>query len=196
MKTCQIVLESSYIGDPNRKVTELIIDDGHQIILDQPSHPRQPGDDIVISFSTPGVAQRWEELKGWIQGFAEFVLANGTDNSSGACTERFFTEKLSSSESFQINASIGPEGNEEPAELYIDGDARIILVLPERGLGKPGSDTVAFLSDPPGSEETQSPATACPTSELARRWEELKGRIKRFAGFLAAMGNQKEAAPA
>lgn len=79
MRTCQIVMEYSCIDDTNinRKVTELIIDEDHQIILDEPSNPRQPEDDIVISFSDPIVAQKWEELKGQIQGFVEFMKGLG-----------------------------------------------------------------------------------------------------------------------
>jgi hypothetical protein len=149
-------------------LTEIYIDEGRSVILVYPKL------DIEFSLGDPKVGQGWEELKGRIQDFAEFVLANGNDNSDGACTEQLAREACISSDSYHIEACIGPEGNEEAADLYIDGDATVILVLPDREWGQPGSDIVAFFSDYIGPE-------------LAKKWNDLKGRIRRFAAALASL---------
>jgi len=158
-------------------LTELYIDEGRSVILVYPKL------DIEISLSDPKVGQVWKELKRQIRDLAEFVLANGIDNSAGACTEQLAQEACINSESFHIEACIGPEGKEEAADLYIDGDSTVALVLPDRELGQPGSDIVAFFSDHIGPQ-------------LAKKWANLKGRIRMFAGSLAAMEVQSETATA
>ena len=149
-------------------LTELFIDEGRSVILVYPKL------DIELSLSNPEIGQGWKELKGRIRDFAEFVLKNGNDNSAGACTEQLAREACISSDNYHIEACIGPEGDEEAADLYIDGDATVILVLPDRQAGQPGSDIVAFFSDYIGPE-------------LAKRWDDLKGQIRGFAGSLASL---------
>ena len=149
-------------------LTELYIDEGRSAILVYPKL------DIELSLSDPKVGRAWEELKGRIRGFAEFVVANGNDNSTGACTEQLALEACISPDSYHIEACIGPEGDDEAADLYIDGDATVILVLPDRELGQPGSDIVAFFSDHIGPV-------------LAKKWDDLKELIRSFSGTLASM---------
>lgn len=149
-------------------LTELYVDEGRSVIL---VHPRL---DIELSLDDPEVGQAWADLKGRIRGFTEYVLANGNDNSAGACIERLAQEARINSESYHIESYIGPAGNEEAADLYIDSDATVSLILTDRALGQPGSDIVAFFSDWIGPE-------------LSKKWEDLKERIREFAGLLAAM---------
>lgn len=158
-------------------LSELYIDEGRSVILVYPKL------DIEISLCNPKVGREWEELKGQIRDFVEFVLANGNDNSDGACTAQLAQEACISHESFHIEACIGPAGKEESADLFIDGDATVILVLPDRESGQPGSDIVAFFSDHTGPE-------------LAKKWEDLKERIRGFAGSLETMKAYREAATA
>jgi hypothetical protein len=154
-------------------LTELYIDEGRSVILVYPKL------DIELSLHDPRVGRRWEELKGWIRDFAEFVLAHGNDNSDGAYTAQLAQEACISPESYHIEACIGPAGKEETADLFIDGDATVILVLPNRESGQAGSDVVAFFSDYIGPQ-------------LAKQWGALKARIREFAGSLDAMKTHGE----
>jgi hypothetical protein len=149
-------------------LTELFIDESRSLIL---VHPKI---DIDRTLDDPEVGHDWKVLKWRMREFAEYVLANGHDNSAGDFLEQFAREASTGSESFHIEAYIGSAGNEEAVDLYIDGDAAVSLMISDRGVGQPGSDTVAFFGDGGGLE-------------LIGRWEELKVRIKGFAGSLAAM---------
>ncbi|MEJ2662299.1 MAG: hypothetical protein P8Z73_16465 [Desulfobacteraceae bacterium] len=158
-------------------LTELYIDESRSVILVYPKL------DIELSLKDPKVGQAWNDVKGQLRDFAEFVLANGNDNSAGACIEQLAQEAYITSESFHIEGCIGPEGKEEAADLYIDGDSTVTLVLPDREIGQPGSDVVAFFSD-------------CIGPQLAKKWENLKGQIRGFAGSLTAIKDQSATAVA
>jgi hypothetical protein len=156
-------------------LTELYIDEARSVIL---VHPRL---DVELSLDDPEVGQGWADLKRRIRSFAEYVLANGNDNSAGACIEQLAREARINSESFHIETYIGSAGNEEAADLYIDSDATVSMILPDRDLGQPGSDIVAFFSDRIGPE-------------LAKKWADLKELIRGFVSFLATMKDHKEVA--
>jgi hypothetical protein len=171
LNSYRITMETESANE--NELFELYIDEDRSVILVYPKI------DIELSLDNPELSRGWEELKGRIRDFAEFVLANGNDNSDGACTAQLAQEACISPESFHIEACIGPAGKEEAADLYIDGDATVILVLPDRESGQTGSDIVAFFSDHIGPE-------------LAKKWGDLKRRIRRFAGSLETVKAHRE----
>ena len=82
---------SSYKFTSNSKGDELYIAEGEYAFFVQPDLADQPGGDTVAFFSDPigpELARRWEDLKGQIREFAEFIRAEGRDNSTGDCMEQ------------------------------------------------------------------------------------------------------------
>jgi len=59
---------SSYHITNSSDGMNLIIDEGFTIILDLPTETN-----FEVAINDPEVAQRWEELKGQIEGFVEFL---------------------------------------------------------------------------------------------------------------------------